>query len=158
MCEWIVQNMPEIAAQSGDQDEEKVEMYICENPKMIPKVLDQVYSFLKEKKVTHYVSAIDLGAAVYSVSLLGKRKKTRGAHAGAGVDILAGIEAGARYTLEAMHKVSRRHRIGDIDNVKRASGEGVIGYKLLPIFTLINEKHRKGSDAECHSVLPPRTK
>lgn len=135
--------MPEIAAHPAEKME-KVEAYLRDNATMKYNVLDRVYRFLKEKKTTHYISAIELGAVVYSLGVKCSKMRAIGGCAGAGVDLVAAeAKTSIKSTKQMLQKTSRRRTIGNIEQVERGKGEGVIGYQLQPIFMLIDEKHEK---------------
>lgn len=141
-----MENLPPespLTKQPEKSNEDKVEAYIGSHSDGTTEVLEKMYLFLKEKKITHYISGIDLGAAVYSVSVISKCKSHKGAKIEAGVEYLAGIGTGTKSTLERKQKWKRDRKIGDIDIVKRGKGEEVLKYHLLPVFTLICSGHKR---------------
>lgn len=129
--------------QNEESNEEKVEMFLRGLPKSskeINTIIGLVSKFVRMKGITHYVSAVSLGAVEYSTSIVEESRRNSGV--GAGVDIKgagAGFKGNAANT--STEEASNTLMIGDIASAKHGRGESVIEYKLQPIFTLICNKH-----------------
>lgn len=93
------------------------------------------------------MSAIDLGAAAYSVRIMRNRCHKREAKLEAGVDFLASLGAHACSKSEKKREQFRDAYIGQLKKVKCGKGEGVIACKLLPVYELVCSKHRKIKEA-----------
>ena len=143
LCKNIIHNFPEIESEPGDDATQKVQKYLEDRPDRFEKVLVQVHRYIKREKITHYVSGIDLGAAVYSVSTSKEKLRKKALKGEAGVEYLAGLGAGAEAKKEKKHRQKQRHTIGKMDQLKRGTGEAVIGYSILPLFTLVCDEHRE---------------
>lgn len=142
-CEWFIHDFPEAAFQEGNGCEEKVNNYLKGNQEKLDCMLPKVYNYIKREKVTHYISAIKLGACIYSLSFLTKCCHIRKAKAEAGVEFLGGMGMGAEASRKKSHDVSKKYCIGELSNVKSGNGEAVIGYDILPIFTLVCPEHKE---------------
>ena len=134
-------------SQLSTTNAEKVQDYLQNNPSDFWNVVAKVYEFIKTEKITHYVSAIDLGAAAYSISIIRRRCCKRIAKLEAGVENLAGGGGGMSSNSERNQERVRDHCIGNLKAVEYGRGEGVIGYELLPVFKLICSEHVKIQEA-----------
>lgn len=143
LCRHLIQMIPEIDSEPGSSSAEKVEQYLISKPDDFEKVLMRVYKYIKSEKITHYISGIDLGAAVYSISTSKNRLKCRLFQAEVGMEYLAGLGGGVEFQQEKKHHQRKKHVIGNLLNLRRGKGEGVIGYSILPLFTLVCDEHRE---------------
>ena len=143
----LVHQLPAIAEHTGNTNADKVQAYLDNNPDEFWQVVAKVHAFIKAEKVTHYVSAIDLGAAAYSIRIMRGRCCKRNAKLEAGVDFLASLGAQACSKLEKKREQFRDASIGQLKRVKCGKGEGVIAYKLLPVFELVCSEHQKIKEA-----------
>lgn len=144
LCHWLVQQIPAIDSQptaSASSAADKVQSYLKDNLDGFWEVVGKVHLFIKAAKVTHYISAIDLGAAAYSISIVRSHCCKKTAKVEAGVEYLAGLGGGMSSKSERKQERSRDHFIGQLESVECGRGEGVIGYELLPVFKLICYEH-----------------
>ena len=139
LCKWIVKQIPDMQAMPGTTLSDKVQMHLKEFPEDFDEVVAAAYLFVKTEKVTHYIQAIDLGAAKYSISTISKSRSSIGAGVEAGVDYIAGLKAKAKRSIKRSNKTSKHQLIGDIDNVSRGHGEDVVGFKIMPAFMLVEK-------------------
>ena len=140
LCESIITEIPAIKYKSGTTSAEKVQNYLQESgEKEREEVSDKVYLFIKSEEITHYVSAIDLGAAIYSISNTQTTTSSKGAGATVSSEQIAGVGVKTKKSTEKTNKKSSDQRIGDLDKVTRGVGEAVVGYKLLPLFVLVRK-------------------
>ncbi len=142
LCKYLVQEIPDIARYPGNTDAEKVQVYLLETTNK-SYAIDKVYLFVKTEKITHYISSISLGASKYSVSTFTKTGLTVGTKTGLGVELVAMGGIGGKRVKEKANMVSKDHVIGDIEAVQRRKGEAVIGYEILPLFTLCRQNELK---------------
>lgn len=144
LCEWLVGEIPVIKPPPGKTNADTLQTYLLENPNEFDSIVDKAYLFIKSERLTHYVSAINLGAAVYSVSTMSKTSLSVGAKAEIGTDLVATGGVGAKRSKERTTATSKDRHIGDIDIVERGKGEAVVGYEILPLFMLLrNEQVKK---------------
>ena len=138
-----MQEIPDIGLEPVSNPADKVEHYLADESTRYEQVLEKAYKFIEREKVTHYISGIELGAAVYSLSVLKKKCRCKKIHKAAGVEYLAELGMGMESTQETTQKEKKKLSIGNMECVKRGEGEAVLGYDLLPIFTLVCNEHRK---------------
>ncbi len=148
-----MQRIPEIEkSATGKNSAEKVNNYLMDSPSRFQQVLTKTHNYIKMENITHYINGIDLGAAVYSVSV--SRSAVRRTKLGGeiGVNELAGVGAGAASMQKNCCKQKRRFSIGQLERLRRGRGEGVLGYSLLPLFTLVCDER-----SETRKVLQQAT-
>ena len=114
--------------------------YLRENPSDHCRVVQDCLKFIKLYGITHYVYSIQLGANRFRVLTSSEYKKKVSKIAKAGAANIAKSSLGT--TSSWWHRSSSMNvqEIGNIHNghVSRgAGGEAVIGFKLLPIHTLV---------------------
>ena len=119
---------------------EKLCKYLRDNPSEHRRVVQDCLKFIKLYGITHYVYSIQLGANRFRVLSSSEYKKKVSRTATAGTANIAKSSLGT--TSSWWHKSSSMNvqEIGTIEDgrVKRgAGGEAVIGFKLLPIHTLV---------------------
>lgn len=139
LCKWIVKQIPDIQAMPGTTLPDKVQMHLSEFPEDFDDVVAAAYLFVKTEKVTHYIQAVDLGAAKYSISTISKSRTSVGAGVEAGVDYIAGLGAKAKRSIRRSNKTSKHQLIGNIDSVCRGHGEDVVGFRIMPAFMLVEK-------------------
>ena len=140
LCEWLVQEIPNIRSMPGRVDGDRLQMFLMEFPDRVEEVVEKIYVFIKTEKLTHYISSISLGAVEYSVSTTTRSTLSAGSGAGIGNDFVAGGGAGTKGVREKSVKTSRDQRIGDLGVVARGKGEAVVGYEILPVYTLVRQE------------------
>ena len=143
LCDWLIGQIPAVKSFPGRTDPERVQMYLLESPAKIDDAIHQAYLFVKTEKVTHYINALSLGAAVYSVITTTKTSLSVGAKGDVGTDLVASAGAGVKRSKEKTNVTSKDQRIGDIEVVERGKGEAVVGYEILPVYTLIRQEKLK---------------
>ena len=129
LCEWLTQQIPGILSMPGGSHSDRLHMYLMEFPDKEKAVVQEAYIFVKTEKVTHYISAISLGAAEYSVSI-----NTSG-----GGNLSTGV-SGDKTTKAKANAICKDHRIGDIDDVERRKGEAVLSYEILPVYMVVRQE------------------
>lgn len=125
LCEWLTKQIPGVLSMPGEFYSDRLHMYLMEFPDREKDVVQEAYIFIKTEKVTHYVSAITLGAAEYSVI------------AGGGDLSTAKKSKAKEITL------CKAHQIGDINSVERRKGEAVLSYEILPVYMLVRHEMLK---------------
>jgi hypothetical protein len=146
LCEWLSQQIPAILSMPGNSLADRVQMYLMEFTDKVEEVQHETYLFIKSEKVTHYVSSIYLGAAEYSVTGSTRSVVTVGGGVKGEVgtqDIGGAAAQGAKVTKEKTNMTCKDCRIGDIDIVERRKGEAVVGYEILPVYTLVCHESMK---------------
>ena len=95
--------------------------------------------FLNNLGVTHYVSAIKLGAMKYRAVTINSRQRAFGGGSvfGIGSAVMGGVSRGVLRGL--FHKEEEEQHIGKLndDGTVSDSGEAVIGFQIQPIDTLV---------------------
>ena len=139
LAKSIMENIPGIQAMAGFTAVEKVEKYLHDFPEEFKLAVDAAYLFVMTEKVTHYIQAIDLGAAKYSLSIIKKSKSSAAVGLEALVEDVGGGGTKAERKVENLNMVKADQMIGDIEHVSRNNGEQVVGVKIVPIFTLLTK-------------------
>ena len=139
LAKWMTRAIPSIAHATGSCPVEKVEQYLEGNPEDFELAVNAAYQFIQTEKMTHYIQAIELGAAKYSLSI------TDGSNRSAGVNLeveafKAGVGTAVDRSKESSNKISHDHMIGNIDTVSKNHGEVAVGIILRPVFTLVTKK------------------
>ena len=96
-CWWLIEHITGIDQQQGSStlsSVEAVESYLRRNQDQFWAVAAKAYLFVEETKVTHYISAVDLGAAAYTTSVVKRRCRKKAGKLEAGTDFVAGLGAG----------------------------------------------------------------
>ena len=141
LCSRLAEEFPRISSQPKDVGASVIEGFLQKSDDLSD-YIGETYRFIADKKITHYISSINLGAAVYD-----EATSTESATSGGGN---VGLDPGQGGSLKIKGKASRKKRSyrskhktigGDIDTVKIGSGEGVVDYELLPVSSLIHRHH-----------------
>ena len=94
--------------------------------------------------ITHYVSAIELGALRYNMSSVSESKLKMGANAELGFRSIAEGGVGKSIEKHLFHKMKMEQEIGRINKdgeVERdTSDEAVIGFQIQPIYKLVRKE------------------
>ena len=143
LVKWIMDKIPETKSISGSTAAEKVEKHLQDFPKDFKKAVDAAYLFVKTERLTHYIEAIDLGAAKYTVSTCTTSKMVAKAGLEATVKKTGGGGARVEGTSETVNVRKEDQMIGDISTVSRNRGEEVVEFKIMPIFKLMMQKEIK---------------
>lgn len=107
-------------------------------------VFDDCISFIRHFRITHYVSAIQLGASQYRVLSENEYYMKISTEGTFGFDAVAKLLSSATYTKKTTFKASETRKIGEItdDKVKRGSNdEAVVGIKIQPIHSLVKLRY-----------------
>ena len=100
------------------------------------KMLEDCKTLIEYIDITHYVSAIKLGACYYSVATTRTEQKTLGA--GTSVAATSLVEGGlsGKYDKRTFRKSQKQQKIGRIENEK-VTDEAVIGFEIQPLYKLV---------------------
>ena len=106
-------------------------------------LLSHCVSFIREFRVTHFVTSMDLGATEFQVYTEAEYVKKYGTGGGIGVSQIGNVSVSGSTSSKTTTTTTDTKKIGLIgkdDSVKRGSlGEAVVGVKLLPVTSLIQE-------------------
>ena len=109
--------------------------------KLIAKYCD---AFVNNFRITHYVNAIELGAAEYRILTEEEYQTALGVAGSFGIDKLASVVTRQDFSVKKKKHASdlkQIGRIGENGTVDRGSyGEAVVGVKIKPITTLVKMK------------------
>ena len=113
-------------------------------PEERKQILDACREFIEHFRITHYVSAIELGAAEYVV-MSNQQFQTRVAVEGKlGVDNIASNSVSTAITSKHSKKMTNIKKIGCINSdgtvTRRSYGEAVVGVKIQPVTRLISDR------------------
>ncbi len=139
LVKWIVEKIPDANDASGSTTIENVEKYLQDFPEDFDTAVDAAYLFVKTERLTHYIKAIDLGAAKYTLGSSSTSKSTASASLEATIKKTAGGGAKVNRTVESSNEMEQDQVIGDFENVSREHGEEVVGFDLMPIFALLTQ-------------------
>ena len=140
-CQYLVQEIPAIEHEKGDTLADKVERYLIDDILRFEQALVLTHKYIKTKKITHYISGIELGAAIYSVSTSKQKLRNASMDLDLGVNQAVRLGGGLSALTERKHRQNREHSIGQMDLLQDGKGEGVIGYSLQPLFKLVSDEH-----------------
>ena len=101
-------------------------------------------NFVRHFRITHYVSAIALGAAQYRVLSQNEYYRKISTGGTLGIDAVAKFVSSESYSKKTTSKASDTRQIGKIinDKVERGSyDEAVVGIKIQPIHTLVKLRY-----------------
>ena len=107
-------------------------------------IFDDCVSFIRHFRITHYVSAIQLGASQYRVLSENEYYKKISTEGAFGYDAVAKLLSSAAYTKKTTFKASDTRQVGEIidDKVKRGTDdEAVVGIKIQPIHSLVKLRY-----------------
>ena len=131
LCEQLCKKVEAIPKTEGKSASECVQEYLKDdNAKRFQEVWEEAHLFIKNEKLTHYISSISLGAAEYSMHM--KTKKSIGAGL-KGIGGTTGKASAGVSTKKSEEKSNQRdqHLGGALGTVKRGEGEAVIGFEIL---------------------------
>ena len=131
---------------TGDPATDIANVIRTSSPKQEKKLVSDCVDFVQHFHITHYVSAIELGATEYFVSAESEYKTRLGASVALGAEAYANLGLKQSTSWKRSKKVSSVRKIGIIKNeaVKRGSyDEAVVGVSLQPITTLVRQCHLK---------------
>ena len=158
LCEFIVEYIKENQEEQIDQGKrstnrnpkDRLEEYLSAAEKskdpssllwMWQTVANACSLFLDERKSTHYVSGIKLGARQQESTDLKEHGTNIACGAGINAGQGAGCSAQAQYQMGSKRSVSTKEERGEIDKCSGAvTTEEVIGVTLTPLFKLIEHK------------------
>ena len=162
LAEWILERVlqrweKEIFEADGDQPQPKRPNIVGVDPiadiadylKTASKddkknIFSDCVSFVRHFRITHYVSAILLGASEYRVLSENEYYKKISTGGTFGLEAVAKFVSSESYSKKTTFKASDTRKIGKIinDKVERGSyDEAVIGIKIMPIHTLVKLRY-----------------
>ena len=99
-------------------------------------MLEDCITLIEYLDITHYVSAIKLGASEYSVVTTRTEQKTLGV--GTSVAVKSLVEGGlsGEYDKRMFHKSQKQQKIGRIEK-ENVTDEAVIGFDIQPLYKLV---------------------
>ena len=107
-------------------------------------ILDDCISFIRHFRITHYVSAIQLGASQYRVLSENEYYKKISTEGAFGYEAVVKLLSSSAYTKKTTFKALDTRQVGKIidDKVKRDSDdEAVVGIKIQPIHSLVKLRY-----------------
>ena len=108
------------------------------------KIISGCREFVSHFRITHYVSAIELGAAEYVVMSSQQFQTKVSVEGKLGVDKIASNSVSSEITSKRTNKSSNTRKIGCINAdgtvTRRTYGEAVVGVKMQPVSRLVNKK------------------
>ena len=107
-------------------------------------IFDDCISFIRHFRITHYVSAIQLGASQYRVLSENEYNKKISTEGAFGYEAVVKLLSSSAYTKKITFKASDTRQVGKIidDKVKRGSDdEAVVGIKIQPIHSLVKLRY-----------------
>lgn len=111
-------------------------------PEERAKIIDGCRQFVSHFRITHYVSAIELGAAEYVVMSSQQFQMKLSAEGALGIDKIASCSVSTEMASKNRNKSSDTRKIGcfnaDGTVTRRSYGEAVVGIKMQPISRLVN--------------------
>ena len=141
LYEWFTQHIPSCNSKSGKE----VESILTSSRTKFNSFLDAAYIFVRTEGITHYINQIDLGAIKYTLST--KSSCSISSMAGAKINVPSIGGGGAnvdssdsQITIKSTEKVIGKIGADGSIVVRPGKGEAVVGYKLLPISTLITNR------------------
>ena len=146
LTSWICKRFKKPASDHDDATamEQITEIVQKGTPEERAQILDACREFIAHFRITHYVSAIELGAAEYVV-MSNQQFQTRVAVEGKlGVDNIASNSVSTAITSKRSKKMTSTKKIGSINTDgtvnRRSYGEAVVGVKMQPVTRLINDR------------------
>lgn len=144
VCNWLVNEDKTLKSgvQEGCTNAKIIQDYLVKSPKEIDRVVNLAYKFVVDNKITHYVSKIHLGAAIFMKYSNASTTTYFTPHIKVGSP---GANAEVGGGIERMESTSNFRGIekGSIENVSRRNGEHVIEYETQPVFMLIGQSKVK---------------
>ena len=115
--------------QNGGDNEMRVVIHAC-------------FDFIRHFRITHYVCAIEVGAAEYKVMTESNYRNEMGIAGSLGVDKVVDAALTGKLSLKRRNKSTDVKKIGVIQpsgKVERGTNEeAVVGFKILPIVNLVS--------------------
>ena len=149
LSSWIIDDIRasdptvDLAVADESKSVETLKSYIQEKEDGDSILLNHCKSFVKEFRVTHFVTSIDLGAAEYQDYTETEYKEKASSGVNVGVSKVFSAKFSHDKTSTETNKTTDHKKIGVIESdgtVKRGSyGEAAVGVKLLPITNLLQE-------------------
>ena len=133
-------------------------------------VLQDCLDFVNNIGITHYVSAIKLGACYFSALRSESERKRLGVSAGIGVDSLAKGGTSGQKISNLFRRSEEVKKIGRIGNGDVVLEEAVIGFKIQPLDQLVRlpfvksalrkaiKKFIQSKDSDCGKLISLHTK
>lgn len=150
LCKWIVTQLiiDGDFADRIDEEADPVETTIAllndDTQNVRPEIRENCRQFVNHFHVTHYVSAIELGASKYRVMSDEEYHTQMTVGGNVGVEQMASVAVSQKAQWSSRNRqseVTKIGRFGEKGLVKRGtSGEAVVGVKLQPISSLIRIK------------------
>lgn len=135
---------------TGDSDSSKLTAYlekVSDQSSEIKEIANDCKVFVKNLGITHYVSAIELGALIYRVFTTSSHHEKLGAGAELGAGQVAQGGVSGKVEKSFQKKASHEQEIGRIgknDTVERnTDDEAVIGFQIQPVHKLIRLQYIK---------------
>lgn len=147
-CKKFIESFPEVEQKDGHTDEEKISTYLSDiedDKSSYDNALEVAFDNLMVNgfTITHYVSAIRLGASRYTVNRTNKTETT--ATVDGNIDVVEGIGIGGgleRNKIKIFNESSEKN-IGHIDEVEIGNGEALVEYDILPVSVFFSQKKVK---------------
>ena len=107
--------------------------------------VDKMYEFISYLKITHYISNVSLGGAVYYDFTSTETSRSIGGDLGFGCGPLQervklNVE---RHTGSSYGKCTQIGGMADVSRVEKNNQEGIVEYGLLPLYDLLLKDHTK---------------
>ena len=107
------------------------------------KIIVKASAYFEEERVTHYISAISLGAHLQSEKQTETNKKGGGASLSAGSDPVGEVRGLVKVSIAEGKIVDMYQKQGDVAKVKEGEGECRIDYKSMEVFHLLRPELNK---------------
>lgn len=142
---WICKTLPKPCDKTGPAALDHLTDVIDKGtPEDRAKIIDGCREFVSHFRITHYVSAIELGAAEYIVMSSQQFQTKVSVEGKLGVDKIASNSVSSEITSKRTNKSSNTRKIGCINPdgtvTRRTYGEAVVGVKMQPVSRLVNKK------------------
>ena len=144
LATWICKTLPKPCDEDATALGHLTDVIDNGTPEERAKIIDGCREFVSHFRITHYVSAIGLGAAEYIVMSSQQFQTKVSVEGKLGVDKIASNSVSSEVTSKRTNKSSNTRKIGCINPdgtvTRRSYGEAVVGVKMQPVSRLVNKK------------------
>ena len=124
----------------------EIEEYLNQSESNYREIVRRMSKFIQYEHITHYIQAIDMGAASYYKCTQKQNNLSGGGGAGITVPQAASLEAKVQALSKSGVRVVKQDDLGILDG-HTVKQEATVNYDIMPIDTLLDPDYKKTREA-----------
>ena len=124
----------------------EIEEYLNQSENNYREIVGRMSKFIQYEHITHYIQAIDIGAASYYRCTQTQKNLSGGGGAGIIVPQAASLEAKVQALSKSGVRVVKQDDLGILDG-HTVKQEATVNYDIMPIHTLLDPDYKRTREA-----------